>query len=69
MPDDEDEMCECGTGTSVSMSMGQVAITVQTSAGWTPEMIDHTLTRMSRQLVHAVNALGLVGPAAPEGDG
>lgn len=55
MDEDDD-----GTGTSVTMEVGQVSVTIATSAGWTPEMIEHTLTRMRRQIVATVRQLGLI---------
>ncbi len=57
MDDDETTM------TSVSMEVGQVSVTITTSAGWTPEMVEDSLIRMQRQIVAAVRKLGLVATA------
>lgn len=46
--------------TSVTMEVGQCSVTITTSAGWNPEMIEDSLIRVRRQLVATVRQLGLV---------
>ena len=52
--------------TSVTLEVGQVSVTITTSAGWTPEMIEDSLTRVKRVVVATVQQLGLVGETAEE---
>ena len=54
--------------TSVTMSMGQAMVTVETSLGLTPEMMEDILIRVRRQVVATILDLGLVGevPARAE---
>jgi len=47
-------------GTSVCMEVGQVCVTIATSAGWTPEMIEDSLVKMRRQIVATIRQLGLI---------
>ena len=49
--------------TSVTMSCGQVVLTVETSLGLTPEMMEDVLIRCRRQVVATILDLGLVGEA------
>ena len=49
--------------TSVTMSVGQAMVTVETSLGLTPEMMEDVLIRVRRQVVAAILDLGLVGEA------
>ena len=49
--------------TSVTMSVGQVMVTVETSLGLTPEMMEDVLIRCRRQVVATILDLGLVGEA------
>ena len=58
-----DEDVTTPAATSVSMSVGQVALTVETSVGLTPEMMEDVLIRVRRQVVAAILDLGLVGEA------
>jgi len=53
--------------TSVSMSLGQVCVTIETSLGLTPEMLEDVLIRCRRQVVAAILDLGLVGEAPARG--
>jgi len=46
--------------TSVSMSVGPVVVTIETSLGLTPEMMEDVLIRCRRQVVAAAQDLGLV---------
>jgi len=46
--------------TSVTLSVGQVAITIETSPGLTPEMMEDVLIRCRRQVVATILDLGLV---------
>jgi hypothetical protein len=50
------------TGTTLSIGFGDLTIDVTTTAPWTPELIDHTLTRMRRHLVAGARQLGLDQP-------
>ena len=59
--------------TAISMACGQVVVTLETSVGWTPEMMEDALIRIRRQVVGAIQDLGLVGtspvlPVAPVED-
>ena len=51
---------------TISMACGQVVVTLETSVGWTPEMIEDALIRIRRQVVGAVQDLGLVGTVPVE---
>ena len=55
---DDDVILE--TGTSLSIEAGGVHITMCTSAALTPELADHMLTRLARQLVTVSRELGYV---------
>ena len=59
--DDDDTTTPAAT--SVTMSVGQVMVTVETSLGLTPEMMEDILIRVRRQVVAAILDLGLVGEA------
>ena len=59
--DDDDTTIPAAT--SVTMSMGQAMVTVETSLGLTPEMMEDILIRVRRQVVAAILDLGLVGEA------
>ena len=59
--DSDDTTVPAATG--ITMSIGQVIISVETSLGWTPEMVEDTLIRVRRQVVAAIMDLGLVGEA------
>ena len=48
------------SATSVSMSVGPVVVTIETSLGLTPEMMEDVLIRCRRQVVAAAQDLGLV---------
>ena len=48
------------SATSVSMSVGPVVVTIETSLGLTPEMMEDVLIRARRQVVAAAQDLGLV---------
>ena len=52
--------------TSVSMSVGPVVITIETSLGLTPEMMEDTLIRCRRQVVAAAQDLGLIAEVPAE---
>ena len=49
------------SATSITLSVGQVALTVETSLGLTPEMMEDVLIRCRRQVVATILDLGLVG--------
>lgn len=53
---DEDDT---GEGTSITMKAGDVGITIEIYAAWTPEMMDHMMTRMRRHIVAASRQLGI----------
>ena len=59
----EDDDTTIPAATSVTMSMGQAMVTVETSVGLTPEMMEDILIRVRRQVVAAILDLGLVGEA------
>ena len=59
----EDDDTTTPAATSVTMSMGQAMVTVETSLGLTPEMMEDILIRVRRQVVAAILDLGLVGEA------
>ena len=52
--------------TSVTMSCGQVVLTVETSLGLTPEMMEDVLIRARLQVVAAALDLGIVAEAPAE---
>jgi hypothetical protein len=55
--------------TSVSMSVGPVIVTIETSLGLTPEMMEDVLIRARRQVVAAAaRELGLVVEVLPAKD-
>lgn len=56
--DDDDTTTPAAT--SVSMSVGPVVVTIETSLGLTPEMMEDVLTRCRRKVVAAALDLGLV---------
>jgi len=49
--------------TSVTMQVGQVCVTIETTVGWTPEMVEDSLIRIRRQIVATCRQLGLVTPS------
>ena len=51
------------TVTTISMSVGQVAISIETGVGLTPELVEDFLIRARRQCVACILELGLVGDA------
>jgi hypothetical protein len=55
-----DEDVTTPAATSVSMSVGPVVVTIETSLGLTPEMMEDVLIRCRRQVVAAAQDLGLV---------
>jgi hypothetical protein len=52
--------------TSVAMGVGPVVITIETSLGLTPEMMEDVLIRCRRQVVAAAQDLGLVAEVPAE---
>ena len=52
--------------TSVTMGVGPVVITIETSLGLTPEMMEDVLIRCRRQVVAAALDLGIVGEVPAE---
>jgi hypothetical protein len=46
--------------TSVTMSAFDVVGTIETNAGWTPEMVDDSLSRIRKQIVATLRQLGVV---------
>jgi hypothetical protein len=46
--------------TTVRMTVGPVQVTITTDVGWTPEMIDDSLTKVRRHVVAVSRQLGLV---------
>ena len=59
----DEDVTTTPAATSVTMSVGQVMVTVETSLGLTPEMMEDVLIRCRRQVVAAILDLGLVGEA------
>ena len=55
--DDDDTLVL--TGTTVTVAYGDVTVTIETAQAWTPEVVDHMLTRARRQLVAAARQLGV----------
>ena len=64
----DEDVTTTPAATSVTMSMGQAMVTVETSLGLTPEMMEDILIRVRRQVVATILDLGLVGevPARAE---
>jgi len=56
----DDDVTTTPAATSVSMGIGQVIVTIETSLGLTPEMMEDVLIRCRRQVVAAALELGLV---------
>jgi hypothetical protein len=52
--------------TSITMNIGPVAVSIETSLGLTPEMMEDVLIRCRRQVVAAALDLGLVGEVPAE---
>jgi len=52
--------------TSVTMGVGPVIVTIETSLGLTPEMMEDVLIRCRRQVVAAAQDLGLVAEVPAE---
>jgi len=50
------------------MSVGPVIVTIETSLGLTPEMMEDVLIRARRQVVAAAHELGLVVEVLPAED-
>ena len=59
----DEDVTTTPSATSVSMSVGPVIVTIETSLGLTPEMMEDVLIRCRRQVVAAAQDLGLVVPA------
>ena len=55
-------------GTCLSFSFGDLAFAIETSATWTPEMVEDATNRMRRQMVAAARQLGLDQPLQAEGE-
>jgi len=55
-----DEDATTPAATAVSMSVGPVVVTIETSLGLTPEMMEYVLIRCRRQVVAAALDIGLV---------
>ena len=64
--DDDDTTTPAAT--SVTMGVGPVVITIETSLGLTPEMMEDVLIRAHRQVVAAAHELGLVVEVLPAED-
>ena len=62
----DDDVTLTPAATSVSMSVGPVVVTIETSLGLTPEMMEDVLTRCRRQIVAAALDLGLVAEVQAE---
>jgi len=56
----DDDVTTTPAATSVSMSVGPVVVTIETSLGLTPEMMEDVLIRCRRQVVAAALDIGLV---------
>jgi len=56
----DEDVTTTPAATSVSMSVGPVVVTIETSLGLTPEMMEDVLIRCRRQVVAAAQDLGLV---------
>ena len=64
----EDDDTTTPAATTVSMSVGPVIVTIETSLGLTPEMMEDVLIRARRQVVAAAHELGLVVEVLPAED-
>ena len=64
----EDDDTTTPAATTVSMSVGPVIVTIETSLGPTPEMMEDVLIRARRQVVAAAHKLGLVVEVLPAED-
>jgi len=62
----DEDVTTTPSATSVSMSVGPVVVTIETSLGLTPEMMEDVLTRCRRQVVAAAIELGIVGEVPAE---
>jgi len=56
----DEDVTPTPAATSVTMGVGPVVITIETSIGLTPEMMEDVLIRCRRQVVAAAQDLGLV---------
>ena len=56
----DEDVTTTPAATSVSMSVGPVVVTIETSLGLTPEMMEDVLIHCRRQVVAAAQDLGLV---------
>lgn len=54
--------------TSLSIQIETIIITIETSAHWTPEMIEDALGRCSRQMLTNVMTLTELKQRQPKGD-
>ena len=55
----DEDVTTTPAATAVSMSVGPVVVTIETSLGLTPEMMEDVLIRCRRQVVAAAQDLGL----------